>query len=302
MAEAPPPVAVAAPAKRPRIAGILNVTEDSFSDGGLHLDPARALDRAFELLDRGADLLDVGAASSRPDARAVPVDEEIRRLDRVVGPLLERGVEVSVDSFAPATQLWAIERGVAWVNDVRGFPDAPVRTALGRARCGLVVMHSVQRTGPATRVDTLLDEVLAGIDSFFAQRLADLAAAGVDRDRIVLDPGMGFFLGRDPAISIAVLRRLRGLRDRFGLRTWICVSRKSFLGQITGRPVPERGAATLAAEIWAAQHGADFIRTHDPGALRDGLVAWRALAGRSADDGPSGTTAEKAFALARPHR
>lgn len=267
-------------AGRPRIAGILNVTEDSFSDGGLHLEPGRAVERALELVAGGADLVDVGAASSRPGAIPVPVEEEIRRLDAVVGPLVARGIEVSVDTFAPATQLWAIERGVAWVNDVRGFPDPSVHAALAAADCGLVVMHSVQQTGPATRVDTRLGEVLDGIDGFFAGRIAELVDAGVSRDRIVLDPGMGFFLGRDPEISLEVLRHLAGLRARFGLRTLVSVSRKSFLGQLTGRAVPDRGAATLATEIWVAAQGVDFIRTHDVRALRDALAMWAALAGR----------------------
>lgn len=261
-----------------RIAGILNMTEDSFSDGGRWLDPDRAFERALELVEQGADVIDLGAASSRPGAIPVPAPEEIRRLESVVDRLLAHGVPLSIDTFSAETQRWALARGVAWLNDVQGFPDPALDPELARTRCGLVVMHSVQRTGPATRVDTDADEVVRGIDAFFEERIARLEAAGVARSRIVLDPGMGFFLGRDPELSLRVLRRIPVLRARFGLPILVSVSRKSFLGQITGRPVGERGAATLAVELWAAEHEADWIRTHDVAALRDGLRLRRALA------------------------
>lgn len=260
-----------------RIAGILNMTEDSFSDGGRWLDPDRAFERALELVAQGADVVDLGAASSRPGAIPVPAAEEIHRLESVVDRLIARGVPLSIDTFSPDTQRWALARGVDWLNDIQGFPDPELDPDLARAHCGLVVMHSVQRTGPATRVDTDADEVLRGIDAFFEERIARLEAAGVARSRIVLDPGMGFFLGRDPELSLRVLRRIPALRARFGLPVLVSVSRKSFLGQITGRPVGERGAATLAVELWAAEHEADWIRTHDVAALRDGLRLRRAL-------------------------
>lgn len=269
----------ATPSRRaggPRIAGILNVTEDSFSDGGRWLDPDRAAERAVELVEQGADVVDLGAASSRPDARPVPATEEIRRLDAVLARLRVRGIPISIDTFSTETQRWALERDVAWLNDVRGFPDPVLDPLLARARCGLIVMHSVQRDGPATRVDTDPEQVLRGIDAFFEDRIARLEAAGVSRSRIVLDPGMGFFLGRDPVLSLRVLRRIPALRERFGLPVLVSVSRKSFLGQVSGRKVGERGAATLATELWAAARGVDWIRTHDVAALRDGLLLWKA--------------------------
>ncbi|MFM7144543.1 MAG: dihydropteroate synthase [Alphaproteobacteria bacterium] len=261
----------------PRIAGILNMTEDSFSDGGRWLDPDLAVERAIELASQGADVIDLGAASSRPGALAVPPAEEIRRLDSVVDRIRARGIPISIDTFSPETQRWAIERDVDWLNDIQGFPDPSLDPALARARCGLIVMHSVQRPGPATRVDTDPEEVVRGIDAFFAERIARLDAAGVAHSRIVLDPGMGFFLGRDPALSLRVLRRIPALRARFCLPVLVSVSRKSFLGQLTGRKVEDRSAATLATELWAAASGVDWIRTHDVAALRDGLVLWRAL-------------------------
>jgi dihydropteroate synthase len=261
----------------PRIAGILNLTEDSFSDGGLYLDAERAVARAHDLVAAGADLIDLGPASTRPDAVPVGAATEIRRLEPVVDRLVAAGLRLSIDTFEPETQRWAMGRGVAILNDVQGFPHPEVYPDLARASCDLVVMHSVQRLGPATRVATETARVVQGIDDFFDARLRALEAAGVARRRIILDPGMGFFLGRHPGVSLEVLRRLGELRATFALPIWVCVSRKSFLGQITGRKVPERGAATLAAELFAASRGADYLRTHDVAALRDALAVWSAL-------------------------
>lgn len=270
------------PTATPRLVGILNLTADSFSDGGRYLVPERAIERAHELRAAGADLIDLGPASTRPGATPVPPADEIARLAAVIEPLQTASIPLSIDTYQPETQLWAIERGVAVVNDVQGFPHPEIYPALARATCRLVVMHSVQRLGAATRVTTDAAEVLRGIEDFLAQRIEALVRAGVARDRLILDPGMGFFLGRDPEVSLAVLRRLRRLRERFALPVWVCVSRKSFIGQLTGRRVPERAAGTLAAELYAAAQGVDFLRTHDVAALRDGLAIWRAL-GASAD-------------------
>jgi dihydropteroate synthase type 2 len=266
-------------APRPRIIGIVNVTEDSFSDGGLYLEPVRAVGHARQLLADGAFAVDLGPASSHPDAQPVPPEEEIRRLEPVIGPLLEAGGRVSVDSFQPETQLWALERGVHYLNDIEGFRHPEIYPELARSDCGLVVMHSVQRRGAATRVHTDPETVIEGALEFFAERLAALEAAGVARQRIVLDPGMGFFLGADAEPSLLALRSLRRIGARFGLPVLVCVSRKSFLGALTQRAVSERLAATLAAELYAARHGADYIRTHDVRALDDALRVTCALRG-----------------------
>ncbi len=259
----------------PRILGVVNVTEDSFSDGGRFLDPAAAIAHARRLVADGAAVVDVGAASSHPDARPVDPDEEIRRLAPVVDALVGEGIPVSVDSFQPAVQRWALGRGVAWLNDVRGFGDVAVHRDLAAASCTLVVMHAVPRGAPVPEPPALVARIVA----FFERRLATLAHAGVARRRVVLDPGMGFFLSRRPEHSIAVLRALPALRAHFGLPVLVGVSRKGFLGALTGRDVHERGAATLAAELWAARQGVDWIRTHDVRALADALRVTAALAG-----------------------
>ncbi len=262
----------------PKILGIVNITEDSFSDGGKYLEPRSAIARALELVDDGADGVDLGAASSNPDAKHVAPDEEIRRLDAVVAALAERGIAVSIDTFKPEVQRWAAQRRVAYINDIGGFPDAAVYADLAHAECKLIVMHSVQRGRRATRVETDAAMVIDGMLRFFEERIAALERAGVRHDRLVLDPGMGFFLGANVEPSLHALAEIPRLKKTFGLPIHVSVSRKSFLGTLAGRGHDERGAATLAAELYAASHGVDFIRTHEVRALADGLKVLAALA------------------------
>ena len=260
----------------PLILGILNLTEDSFSDGGRYLSAAAALAHARKLAKDGASVVDLGAAASNPDAKPVAPAEEIARLAPVVATLKEEGLAVSIDSFAPEVQRWALAQRVDYLNDIRGFPNPGLYPALTGASAKLIIMHSVQERGRATRADIAPGEIFGRILRFFEGRVAALEQAGVARGRLILDPGMGFFLGIRPEASFAVLRRLPELRRAFGLPILISVSRKSFLRKITGRDVAEAGAATLAAELFAVFQGADYIRTHDPAALADGLAIWNA--------------------------
>jgi dihydropteroate synthase type 2 len=261
-----------------KILGIVNITEDSFSDGGKYLLPDAALAHARELaLD--ADILDLGAASSNPDAKPVAPDVEIARLAPVVEALKKDASAISVDSFAPEVQRWAIGHSIDYLNDIQGFPDAELYPALAAARAKLIVMHSVQERGRATRVEIAPGEIFERVRAFFEGRIAALTQAGIARDRLILDPGMGFFLGSNPQASFAMLRRLAEFKGLFGLPVLVSVSRKSFLRSITGRPPQQTGAASLAAEIFAVAQGADYIRTHDPAALKDTLAVTKALDG-----------------------
>jgi dihydropteroate synthase type 2 len=263
----------------PHLLGILNVTADSFSDGGRYLDADAALAHGHALMEAGADVLDVGAASSHPDSTDVGAAEEISRLEPVVREFVRAGIPFSIDSFEPEVQLWALAQGAAYINDIQGFPHADIYPQLAAADARLIVMHGVQGRGRARRQDVPAYEIWDRLFAFFDERIAALEAAGVARGRLVLDPGMGFFLGTDPAVSLTVLREMKRLRERYGLPVLISVSRKSFLRALTGRDVSDIGPATLAAELYAAGHGAAYIRTHAPGAIKDALAIQAALSG-----------------------
>jgi len=267
----------------PVLFGIVNITEDSFSDGGRYLDPAAAIASSRRLAAAGADIIDLGAASSNVAAKPVPAVEEIRRLEPVIVALQAARIAISVDSFSLETQRFALRRGVDFLNDIEGFPDPALYPELAASRCRLIVMHAVQGRGRAQRVAVPAAEIWPRIATFFSARVAALEAAGIDRARLVLDPGMGFFLSSDAAASLRVLAGLDRLKRRFGLPVLVSVSRKSFLAAVTGRRGPQGlGPATLAAELYAAAKGADFIRTHDPAALRDGLLLMAALRAQEA--------------------
>lgn len=265
--------------RTPQIFGIVNATADSFSDGAKYLEPEAAIAHALKLAADGADVIDLGAAASNPDAEPVPPDVEIARLTPIVAAVKDR-VALSIDTFAPETQLWALQQNVAYVNDILGFPNPSIYPVLARSKACLVVMHNVAPRGIAERVATDPATIFERLHAFFDARLAALEAAGVARHRVVIDPGMGFFLGTDPEVSLTVLRRLGELNDRYNLPVLISVSRKSFVRRLAGVDVAAAGPASLAAELYAAARGAAFLRTHDAAALKHALSVWAALENR----------------------
>jgi len=265
----------------PVILGIVNITEDSFSDGGRYLAPDAAIAHARKLARDGASVLDLGAAASNPDAMQVAQADEIARLAPVVAALKSEGLAVSVDSFASEVQRWALAQNVDFLNDIQGFADPELYPLLAAAGAKLIAMHSVQQRGRATRVEVSPVAVFDRVLRFFEGRVRALEKAGVEHTRLVLDPGMGFFLGSNPQASFAVLRRIAELKRAFGLPVLVSLSRKSFLRKIAGRSAAEAGPATLAAELFAVLQGADYIRTHDPAALADALAVWRAATTRN---------------------
>lgn len=254
-----------------QILGILNITADSFSDGGKYLEPGAAIFHAHAMAQSGADIIDIGAASSHPDAQAVAPDIEIARLESVVPELQARGLSLSIDSFAPQVQRWALQQNVDYVNDIHGFPDSALYPELAKAKARLIVMHMVQERGVAVRTDVPSSEIFDRVTAFFDARIAALTGAGIARQRLILDPGMGQFLGTDPENSWIILRRLPELKARYGLPLLVSVSRKGFLRKLVNRPPLESGGASVAAELFAEAQGAAYIRTHAPGPLRDGL-------------------------------
>ncbi len=255
-----------------RTFGIVNLTRDSFSDGGRFLAAEAALAHARQLRADGACVLDLGAESTHPDAEDVSVADEIGRLEPVVRTLVAEGATVSIDTCKAPVMRAMVALGAGWLNDVNGFRDADALAAAAAApqQVRFVVMFSRSRAAraerPADPTGVLLDE----LRGFFAERLATFARVGIGPERLVFDPGMGFFLGRSAAPSLSVLKHLASL-EQFGVPLLVSVSRKSLVGEVTGRAVDRRGPGTLAAELWAARHGASWIRTHDPGAFRD---AW----------------------------
>lgn len=258
-----------------QILGILNITDDSFSDGGQFLSPEAAVAHARALAADGADIIDIGAASSNPDSKPVPPETEIARLESVLPHL--SGLPLSIDTFSTAVQRWCLAQGVDYLNDIHGFADASLYPELAASPCKLIVMHMVQERGVAVRTDVPPAEIFGRVTAFFDARIAALEAAGIARDRLILDPGMGQFLGMAPENSLILLRRIPDLKARYGLPVLISVSRKGFLRRIVDRPVAQAGAATLAAELFADANGADYIRTHAPGPLRDGLKVLKSL-------------------------
>jgi dihydropteroate synthase type 2 len=261
-----------------KILGIVNITEDSFSDGARYLAVGDALAHARKLARGGADIIDLGAASSNPDAKSVPSDVEIARLAPVVAALKKDGISISVDTFAIEVQRWALAQGADYLNDVRGFPFPELYRELASSNAKLIVMHSVQGLGPATRVAVEPGEIFGRVVRFFDERFGALVSAGVARERLILDPGMGLFLGTRREASFEILRRLSELKARFDLPVLVSVSRKSFLRSFLDRSPQEAGPASLATELYVAiVQGADFVRTHDPAALKDALAVWGVL-------------------------
>lgn len=257
--------------------GILNITTDSFSDGGQYLEPGAALFHAQAMAQSGADIIDIGAASSNPNSQPVAPDVEIARLAAVVPELKAKGLSLSIDSFSTEVQRWALGEGVDYLNGIHGFADPALYSELAKTSAKLIVMHMVQEKGVAVRTEVPPSEIFERVTRFFDTRIAALTDAGIARERLILDPGMGQFVGTDPENSLILLRRLPELKARYGLPLLVSVSRKGFLRKIVNRPPQEAGAASLAAELFAEANGADYIRTHAPGALRDGLKVLKTI-------------------------
>ena len=260
-----------------KILGILNITTDSFSDGGKYLEPGAALFHAQAMAQSGADIIDIGAASSNPDSISVASDVEIARLAAVVPELKVKGLSLSIDSFSSDVQRWALAEGVDYLNDIHGFADSALYPDLAQASARLIVMHMVQEKGVAVRTDVPPEQIWGRVTGFFDARIKALTEAGVAGERLILDPGMGQFVGTDPENSLILLRRIPDLKARYGLPVLVSVSRKGFVRRLAGRPAQEAGAASLAAELFAEANGADYVRTHAPGALRDGLKVLKSI-------------------------
>lgn len=241
---------------RPLVMGVLNVTPDSFSDGGRFFDPATAIGHARRMAADGADIIDIGAESTRPygGAEAVSLDEEVRRLEPVLPAVLELGIPVSIDTMKATVAASALRAGAAIVNDVWGLQrDPDMAGVVARHGAPVLIMHNRDRADPAI-------DIMRDIDAFFSRSLAIADAAGIAREDIVLDPGIGF--GKTPEQSLLVLSRFAELQA-FGLPLMIGASRKRFIDSVSPAPPDRRVGGSLAAHLAAVERGAVIVRTHD---------------------------------------
>jgi len=261
-----------------QIMGIVNITEDSFSDGGKYIKTDEAIKHALQLNKEGAKIIDLGAASSNINSNPVSDEIEIKRLKPVIEDLKSKNILISVDTFKPKVQLECIKMGVNYINDIQGFPYKEIYGYLAQAKnCKLIVMHSMQRIGKATIMNTNPESVYISMIEFMNKRLNELRNAGVQEQNLIIDPGMGFFLGSDPNVSIYMLQKLNKIKETLNLPLLIGISRKSFLSKISGCAKDDCAASTLSAELFAAQLGVDIIRTHQPKQLNEAIKIWESL-------------------------
>lgn len=261
----------------PLVMGIVNVTPDSFSDGGWHLDPAAAIARGRQLVAEGAGLLDIGGESTRPGAAAVSTDEELRRVLPVVEALArDARVPVSIDTRNPAVADAALEAGAAIVNDVEAAREDPAMwKVVTRHGAGYVAMHMQGQPGNMQE-NPRYGDVVAEVRAFLEDRLRRLAGLGVAPEQVAVDPGIGF--GKSLAHNLELLRNTQQLAS-LGRPVLLGLSRKSFLGRLTGAAPLERLPGSLAATVWCAGQGASVFRTHDVAPTVQALAVARALAG-----------------------
>jgi dihydropteroate synthase len=239
----------------PAVMGVLNVTPDSFSDGGQFAAPERALEQARRMIAEGADIIDIGAESTRPyGSEPISADEELRRLRPVLAEIVALGIPVSIDSMKSAVVAWALHQGAALANDIWGLQrDSGMAGLVAERGAPVIIMHNRDSADPAI-------DIMQDIADFFARSLDIAAKAGISPDKIILDPGIGF--GKTPEQSMTALARLGELQP-FGLPLLVGASRKRFISTVTPSEPHQRLGGSIAAHLLAAQNGARIIRAHD---------------------------------------
>jgi dihydropteroate synthase len=262
---------------RPRVMGIVNITPDSFSDGGRHAGARGAIAHCERLLKDGADILDIGGESSRPGAEPVPLEDELARVLPVLRAAVSLGVPVSADTYKPEVMRAALELGVDIVNDIKALREpGALDVVAAHPDCGVCLMH-MRGMEPKTMQEGEpdYDDVVREVAAFLGERVAALRSRGVAAERIVLDPGIGF--GKRDRHNLVLLARQDELLA-LGLPLLAGWSRKGTLGRITGRPPGERTVASVAAALAAVQRGARIVRVHDVAETVDALKVWHAAA------------------------
>ncbi|WP_198118732.1 dihydropteroate synthase [Massilia rhizosphaerae] len=260
-------------AQRPLVMGILNVTPDSFSDGGRYQALEFAVERAEQMIKDGVDIIDIGGESTRPGSPSVPADEELRRVMPALYALRELGYPLSIDTCKPDVMREAIIAGADMINDINGFRAPGAIEAVKDSDCALCVMH-MQGTPQDMQVQPAYGDVVADVIAFLRERIAALLAAGVARERITIDPGFGF--GKSVAHNYALLQSISRMESELGQPVLAGLSRKSMIGAVTGRSVEQRLAGSLAGALAAVAQGARIVRVHDVAETVDALKVWQA--------------------------
>lgn len=260
-----------------KLMGIVNVTPDSFSDGGQFNSVTAAVEHALRLVEEGADILDIGGESTRPGATPVSLDEELYRVVPVVRELARQTrTPISIDTSKAEVARQCLAAGAVIVNDISGLSfDAEMPHVCAESDCGVIVMH-IQGTPQTMQADPRYDDVVTNLYQYFSRRLHDLETAGIARERIVLDPGIGF--GKTAVHNLELLSHIATFH-MLGRPVLIGHSRKRFLKKVLGRDVEERNAGTLGVSIALAAQGTDILRVHDVRATRDALLAWKTVLG-----------------------
>ena len=261
------------PLAKPLVMGVVNMTPDSFSDGGKFFSTAAAIDHARQLIDEGADILDIGGESTRPGAEPVDTAEELRRVLPFIEAMKNHAVPISIDTMKPEVMRAAIQAGVSMVNDVNALSADGAIEVCAQSNVGVCLMH-MQGMPRTMQLEPNYADVVAEVKAFLAARAHACEQAGIAKNRIAIDPGFGF--GKNREHNLALLRRLGEFHD-LGYALLVGLSRKSVLGKITGQEVVSRVPASVAAAMLAVQNGAQIVRVHDVRATKDALAILQAV-------------------------
>jgi dihydropteroate synthase len=260
----------------PKLMGVVNVTPDSFSDGGLYLDPEAAIQHGVDLVEAGAAILDVGGESTRPGAEEVSLEEELRRVEPVIAGLAGEGVTISVDTSKATVAAVALDAGATIVNDVTALRGDPEMAGLCADRGAPVVLMHMLGSPRTMQENPVYGDVVAEVEAFLAERVEAAVAAGIAEERIWLDPGVGF--GKTAEHNLELLRRLAELRE-LGRPLVIGTSRKSFIGRLDGSDAGDRLGGTIASSVLAAAEGAEVLRVHDVAEVSQAMAVATAILG-----------------------
>jgi dihydropteroate synthase len=260
---------------KPIVMGVLNLTPDSFSDGGKFQTLEGAISHAEQMIREGVDIIDIGGESSRPGAQALPLDEELKRLMPVIFALRDCGKPLSIDTYKPEVMREAILAGVDMINDIKGFCSAESKNAVADSSVGLCIMHMQSQPADMQNKPEYTN-VNAEVLNFLHQQIKEFELLGVQRDRICIDPGFGF--GKTLDHNISMMRQISRFQSALGLPLLAGVSRKAMIGAITGKPVEQRLAGSLAAALAALAKGAKIVRVHDVAETVDAIKVWQVLA------------------------